>query len=164
MANLQNGTTKEIFDRTYTITDAAGELIDTGIVQVQISLDSPEIVTKGAGPENETVEIDEIINSKTERKTVERTVSQAIARGWIDSEFQERFFDDPAATLREAGLLLEESVQVEVVGSSQPVLRFAGSGGEITIEILLPAKPAALTDEQLIIEIGNDGPGGCSCC
>jgi len=105
------------------------------------------------------------MKSLTDIKTLKRTVSQLLARSWMDLEFQKRFFSEPAAMLREAGLKLEEFVQVEVMEKlSQPVLRLAGAAGGTAMEIPLPAKPAALTDEQLPAGIGNDTiPLGCSC-
>ncbi|MBO1348722.1 MAG: hypothetical protein EBE86_015645 [Hormoscilla sp. GUM202] len=105
------------------------------------------------------------MRSLTDIKTLEKTVYQLLARSWMDVEFQKRFFSEPAAMLREAGL--EEFVQVEVMEKlSQPVLRLAGAGGTV-MEIPLPAKPAALADEQLLASIGNDTIPfcftGCSC-
>ena len=99
------------------------------------------------------------MKSLTELKKIERTLSKLIARSWIDEEFHKRFFSDPTAILREAGLKVEEFVQVEVIEKlkSQPVLRLAGAeGGTVSYEIPLPAKPAALADEQLKASMGND--------
>ena len=97
------------------------------------------------------------MKSLTEPKKIERTLSKLIARSWIDEEFHQRFFSDPAAILREAGLKMEEFVQVEVIEKlSQPVLRLAGAeGGTVSYEIPL-AKPAALADEHLKASMGND--------
>jgi len=102
------------------------------------------------------------MKSLTEQKALERIVSKLIARSWIDNSFQKRFFSAPSATLREAGLKLEEFVEVEVIEKlSQPVLRLAGAeGGTVSYEIPLPAKPAELSDELLKGSIGKDSALG----
>ncbi|MFB2918220.1 hypothetical protein [Aerosakkonema funiforme] len=83
-------------------------------------------------------------------KTWEREVSKLIARTWLDEEFYDRLVNDPVGTLREAGLVLEDFVQVEINRDPNafPVLRGA-EGGVVIYELPLPPKPPQLDDETL---------------
>ncbi|MFB2918221.1 hypothetical protein ACE1CB_06995 [Aerosakkonema sp. BLCC-F2] len=71
----------------------------------------------------------------------------SIAKGedWISSPLS-----DPVGTLREAGLVLEDFVQVEINRDPNafPVLRGA-EGGVVIYELPLPPKPPGLDDEEL---------------
>lgn len=85
-------------------------------------------------------------------KTWEVALSKLIAKAWLNDDIYTRLFSDPVGVLREAGLMLEDFVEVKVIQNltSSPVLRMAGAeGGTITYEIPLPAKPTDLSDEQI---------------
>jgi hypothetical protein len=101
-------------------------------------------------------------------KNWETTISKLIAKTWLNDEFRTRFFNEPAVILREAGLMLEEFVEVKVIqnltGSS--VLQLAGAEGSSIYEVALPSKPTGLTDEQIntwVESIGNMLPAGLEC-
>lgn len=83
-------------------------------------------------------------------KTWEREVSKLIARAWLDEGFYNQFVSDPAGTLQEAGLVLEDFVQVEINRNPNafPVLRGA-EGGVVIYELPLPRKPQGLDEEEL---------------
>ena len=89
------------------------------------------------------------------------TVSKLIAKAWIDNSFYHRFINEPAAVLREAGLILDDFAQVQVNQNAAafPTLT-AEAGGALTINI--PHKPAGLADE-LINCLAIDGAVAKSC-
>ncbi|NEP48794.1 MAG: hypothetical protein F6K65_08140 [Moorea sp. SIO3C2] len=83
-------------------------------------------------------------------KTLETTVSQLVAKAWLDDEFRKRFVSAPREILREAGLVIEDFVNVVVNQGSTgaPALKTA-DGGAMIYEINMPAKPTDLTDAQI---------------
>ena len=83
-------------------------------------------------------------------KIWETEVSKLVAKAWLDSDFCDCFIADPAGTLQEAGLVLEDFVEVQINQNPNavPTLR-AGEGGTVVYEIPLPPKPATLTDEEI---------------
>ncbi len=83
-------------------------------------------------------------------KTLETIVSQVVAKAWIDDEFRKRFVSAPRDILREAGLVVEDFVNVVVNQGSTGAPAFTtADGGAMIYEINLPAKPTDLTDEQI---------------
>ncbi len=84
-------------------------------------------------------------------KLWETEVSKLVARAWLDSDFCDSFVADPAGTLQEAGLVLEDfvdEVQINQNPDAVPTLK-AGEGGTVVFEIPLPPKPSTLTDEEI---------------
>lgn len=63
-----------------------------------------------------------------------------IAKAWSDEDFKSRLLSDPADTLRSEGWNVPADATVKVVEA-------AASPNEITL--MLPQKPAELSDEQL---------------
>ncbi|NEO78709.1 hypothetical protein [Moorena sp. SIO4G3] len=83
-------------------------------------------------------------------KTLETTISQLVAKAWIDEEFRKRFVSAPADILREAGLVVEDFVNVVVnQGSTGAPVLTSADGGAMIYEINLPPKPTDLTDAQI---------------
>lgn len=103
-------------------------------------------------------------------KNWETAMSKLIAKTWLNDDLYKRFLNDPAAILREAGLMIEEFVEVKVVQNltGGPVLQMAGAEGSSIYEIPLPSKPTGLSDEQISSwaeAAGNILPVGLqSCC
>jgi hypothetical protein len=99
-------------------------------------------------------------------KNWETAMSKLIAKTWLNDDLYKRFLNDPAAILREAGLMIEEFVDVKVIQNltGGPVLQMAGAeGGNTIYEIPLPVKPAELKDEQISTWVegtGNMLPAG----
>jgi len=83
-------------------------------------------------------------------KSWETQIARLISQAWLDEALYNRLLNDPAATLRENGLILEDFVEVQVnqAPNAVPVLR--GTEGETVIyEMPLPPKPDDLTEEQI---------------
>lgn len=104
-------------------------------------------------------------------KAQQRIVSRLIAKAWIDETFKQRFIDQPAAVLQEAGVTLPDDVQVSV--NPKALLTSitnldAHPGSDLLLEIPLPPKPAALNDDDLHAWANEDvePPGPCiaPCC
>lgn len=83
-------------------------------------------------------------------KNLEINLAKLVAKTWADENFRQRFLAQPAAILREAGIILEDSVKVVINqgASNTPVLAGA-EGGSTVYEIALPSKPKDLDEEQL---------------
>ncbi|NEO35199.1 MAG: hypothetical protein F6J90_02285 [Moorea sp. SIOASIH] len=101
-------------------------------------------------------------------KTLETAVAQVVAKAWIDDEFRKRFVSAPREILREAGLVVEDFVNVVVNQGSTgaPALKTA-DGGAMIYEINLPAKPTDLTDAQIgswVQEAVSDDSPVPACC
>lgn len=77
-----------------------------------------------------------------------KIVSKLVALAWLDKEFYQRFLNNTAEVLREAGVMLEDFAKVVVNQSptEAPGLRLAAAGG---YEICLPPCPAGMASEQL---------------
>ena len=83
-------------------------------------------------------------------KSWETQIARLISQAWLDEALYNSLLNDPAATLRENGLILEDFVEVQVnqAPNAVPVLR--GTEGETVIyEMPLPPKPDDLTEEQI---------------
>ncbi|MEG4287761.1 hypothetical protein Q5692_02365 [Microcoleus sp. C2C3] len=97
-------------------------------------------------------------------KSWETQIARLIGQAWLDEALYNRLLNEPAATLRDNGLILEDFVEVQVnqAADAVPVLR--GTEGETVIYVLpLPPKPDALTEEQITawLEGRAEGfPGG----
>ncbi len=83
-------------------------------------------------------------------KSWETQMARLIGQAWLDEALYNRLLNEPAATLRDNGLILEDFVEVQVnqAPNAVPVLR--GTEGETVIyEMPLPPKPDYLTEEQI---------------
>ena len=74
---------------------------------------------------------------------IQASVSKLIAKAWFDKDFYNRFVNETAAVLREAGLAIEAIVNPNTNGEAG--LKLAGNG---IFQIDLPAAPG-LGDEHL---------------
>lgn len=94
----------------------------------------------------------------------ETQISRLIGQAWLDEALYTRLLNEPAATLRENGLILEDFVEVRIDRASDAVPVLQGTSGETVIYVLpLPPKPDNLTEEQIRswLEGRADGfPGG----
>lgn len=86
----------------------------------------------------------------TDNKTWEIELSKVVARTWVDVEFRQQLIDAPTATLKELGLHFGDSVEVRVAEDRTTDGGFtAVADGKMIFELILPPKPADLTDEQI---------------
>lgn len=76
-----------------------------------------------------------------------KKMGKIISQCWADEAFKQRFITDPAAVMKEAGLEVTEGVDIKVVENTDK-----------ENYIILPAKPANLSDEELN---GVSGGGAC---
>jgi hypothetical protein len=80
----------------------------------------------------------------------ETQISRLIGQAWLDEALYRRLLTEPAATLRENGLILEDFVEVRINQAPDAVPVLQGTKGETVIYILpLPPKPDDLTEEQI---------------
>ena len=83
-------------------------------------------------------------------KSWETQIARLIGQAWLDEALYRRLLSEPAATLRDNGLILEDFVEVQVNQAPDAVPVLQGTRGETVIYILpLPPKPDNLTDEQI---------------
>ena len=101
----------------------------------------------------------------------EKQIARLIGEAWLDEALYRRLLNEPAATLRDNGFILEDFVEVRINQAPDAVPVLQGTSGETVIYVLpLPPKPDALTDEQISswLEGRTEGfPGGtiaASCC
>ncbi len=94
----------------------------------------------------------------------ETQIARLIGQAWLDEALYKRLLNEPAATLRDNGLILEDFVEVRINQAPDAVPVLQGTKGERVIYVLpLPPKPDALTDEQISswLEGRTEGfPGG----
>ena len=79
-------------------------------------------------------------------------VSKLIARAWAEPEFHEQLVNDPATTLRTAGLEIPEGVEVAVdqtPGANWRIIPSSVDPNEAIYVIPLPPRPQRLTDTEL---------------
>jgi len=77
-------------------------------------------------------------------------IARLIGRAWLDEALYRRLLNEPAATLRDNGLILEDFVEVRINQAPDAVPVLQGTRGETVIYVLpLPPKPDDLTDEQI---------------
>ncbi len=98
----------------------------------------------------------------------ETQVARLIGRAWLDEALYRRLVNEPAATLRDNGLILEDFVEVRINQDRDAVPVLQGTQGETVIYVLpLPPRPDDLTDEQIndFIEGRTEGfpPPFCAC-
>ena len=101
-------------------------------------------------------------------KSWETQIARLIGQAWLDEALYNRLLNEPAATLRDNGLILEDFVEVHVnqAPDAVPVLR--GTEGETVIyEMPLPPKPDDMTNDQISEWLERGGeiePGGLRKC
>src|SRR4028118_2192817 len=97
----------------------------------------------------------------------ETQIARLIGQAWLDEALYRRLVNEPAATLRDNGLILEDFVEVRVTQDPDAVPVLQGTKGETVIYVLpLPPRPNDLTDEQIndFIEGRTEGfPFYCVC-
>jgi hypothetical protein len=77
-------------------------------------------------------------------------IARLIGQAWLDEALYRRLVNEPAATLRDNGLILEDFVEVRINQDPDAVPVLQGTRGETVIYVLpLPPKPDDLTDEQI---------------
>jgi len=80
----------------------------------------------------------------------ETQIARLIGRAWLDEALYTRLVKEPAATLRDNGLILEDFVEIRLNQAPDAVPVLQGTQGETVIYVLpLPARPDDLTDEQI---------------
>ncbi|MEG4072907.1 hypothetical protein QUA30_09455 [Microcoleus sp. Pol14C2] len=98
----------------------------------------------------------------------ETQIARLIGQAWLDEALYNRLLNEPAATLRDNGLILEDFVEVQVNQAPDAVPILRGTSGETVIYVLpLPLKPDDLTDEQISNWIDGRAeilPGGLRVC
>src|SRR5687767_1562536 len=77
-----------------------------------------------------------------------KRMSQLIAKCWADEGFRKKLVADPAATLKAEGAVLPAGLSIKVVENTDKVFH-----------LVIPAKPADLSDEDLEKVAGGSGPG-----
>ena len=90
----------------------------------------------------------------------ETQIAGLIGRAWLDEALYRRLLSEPAATLRDNGLILEDFVEVRINQERDAVPLLQGTQGETLIYVLpLPPRPDDLTDEQIndFIAGGTEG-------
>jgi hypothetical protein len=80
--------------------------------------------------------------------------SQLVARAWADPAFKAKLIADPAAVLKENGLLVPAGITLKVVENTPKVLH---------LTLPLPPAPEELSEEELHRAAGGHcrGCGGC---
>lgn len=67
-----------------------------------------------------------------------KKMGKVIAKAWTDPAFKKKLQTDPHAALAEAGITVPRSQKIKVVEDSAD-----------TVHVVLPARPASVTDQQL---------------
>ncbi len=98
-------------------------------------------------------------------KELEMNLAKLVAKTWADEKFRLRFLAEPMAILREAGIILEDSVKVIVnQGSSASGILACPESGTTVYEIALPSKPKDLEEEALYAWLEQLSSGASSRC
>ncbi len=80
----------------------------------------------------------------------ETQIARLIGQAWLDEALYTRLVNEPAATLRDNGLVLEDFVEVRIDQDRDALPVLQGTQGETVIYVLpLPPRPDDLTDEQI---------------
>jgi hypothetical protein len=94
----------------------------------------------------------------------ETQIARLIGQAWLDEALYKGLLNEPAATLRDNGLILEDFVEVRIDQAPDALPVLQGTRGERVIYVLpLPPKPDDLTEEEIRswLEGGAKGfPGG----
>jgi Nitrile hydratase, alpha chain len=68
----------------------------------------------------------------------DKKMSQIIAKCWADEGFKRKLLDDPAATLKAEGVELPAGLSIKAVENNDKL-----------VHVVIPARPAELSDEYL---------------
>jgi hypothetical protein len=79
-----------------------------------------------------------------ERDELHREWQQVVAHAWSDDAFKQLLLDDPPAALRAEGLPVQEGRTIKVVANTPD-----------SVNLVLPAKPDELSDEELDAAAGG---------
>ena len=92
----------------------------------------------------------------------ETQIARLIGQAWLDEALYRRLVNEPAATLRDNGLILEDFVEVRINQDRDAVPVLQGTQGETVIYVLpLPPRPDGLTEPQIRAWLaGEIEPGG----
>ena len=80
---------------------------------------------------------------------------QVVARAWADDAFKKRLLKDPAAVLKEYGLLVPSGIKLNVVENTEKV---------INLVVPLKPEPEELSEEELHRAAGGAHSRGCAAC
>ena len=97
----------------------------------------------------------------------ERELGKLVARAWKDSSFCRRLIENPAAVLREAGIVLGLAVVVVAgsVGEAKAAELKNEQESAAVYEIVIPLRPVGLKDTDLSAKAIEEEPGrGSGCC
>ena len=73
-----------------------------------------------------------------EPSTPDQKLNHLVARCWADAAFKARLLADPVAVLREVGIEVSPGIALRVLEDTAQ-----------TVHLVIPARPAELTDEAL---------------
>ena len=76
-----------------------------------------------------------------------KVMGKLVSRAWSDPSFKERLLSHPAEVIRESGIPVPDGIAIRVHEDSASVRN-----------IVLPAKPDKLSDEQLSMVVGGGDP------
>ncbi len=76
----------------------------------------------------------------------ERTWGQVVSQAWTDDSFRQRLISDPRGALEERGLTPPPGAKITVLEDTAD-----------TVHVVLPARPDALSDEDLDAAAGGAG-------
>ena len=85
---------------------------------------------------------------KTEWKEIGSSVSQLIARAWLDPKFKEQLIADPLKTLEGEGIEIPPDVAV-IIDQSIDNWSIGLEGDSVVWRIPLPPKPTDFSEEHL---------------
>lgn len=93
-----------------------------------------------------------------------RIYAKMVARAWTDDSFKKTLVADPTKAARDSGMTLPANAVVKVVDQGQAFTANESSSPP-ALTILLPARPANLSDEQIMSNKGEPyiGSAGVVC-
>lgn len=84
--------------------------------------------------------------SREQQDEQAKAYGRVVAKAWTDESFKQRLLSDTAAVLHEHGIHVPDGIQVQVHEATDTVAH-----------LVLPARPAQLSDEQLEAVAGGGG-------
>ncbi len=94
----------------------------------------------------------------------QKLLSKLVAKAWLDEGFKQRFISEPTTVLEENGVTLSTDIDVRVnenTSFSTPTNTIVSQNSNGIYEIVLPPKPAQLTDEQFQSLASGEGSRAC---